>query len=79
MAAGRVPEGSPAANWLFYPHTIHRQGVLLGLPEKTELGKRGGGTAVSVPMRAGQEVVLRFASEEEVKELFKEDKSEPGK
>jgi len=57
----------------------HRQGVLLGLPEKTSLGKRGGGTAVSLPMRAGQEVVLRFASQEEVKELFKEDKEAPAK
>jgi hypothetical protein len=30
-------------------------------------------------MKAGQEVVLRFVSEEELKELFKEDKVGPEK
>jgi hypothetical protein len=79
MGTCKLPESAPAAEWLYYPHPIHRQGVLLGLPEKTSLGKHGGGTAVSLPILAGQEVVLRFASEEEVKELFKEDKATPEK
>jgi hypothetical protein len=61
-----------AADWFFYPHPRYRQGVLLGIPEKTALGSRGGATAVNLPMRAGQEVVLRFVAEEELKELWKE-------
>jgi hypothetical protein len=70
LGSHKLARGSPAADWYFYPHPIHRQGVLLGVPEKTELGKGGGSTAVSLPLRVGQEVVLRFATEEELKSLF---------
>jgi hypothetical protein len=58
-------------NWYFFPHPRYRQGVLLGLPEQTKLLRgQGGGTSVSVTMRATQQVVLRFASEEELKKLM---------
>jgi hypothetical protein len=63
---------SKAANWYFFPHPRYREGVLLGLPEKTTLAGRGSSTAVSFPMRVQQEVVLRFATEEEIREVLKE-------
>jgi hypothetical protein len=71
-ALGNHPlaQGTAAADWFFYPHPTHRQGMLLGVPAKSELGKRGGATAVNLPLRVGQEVVLRFATEEELKDLF---------
>jgi hypothetical protein len=59
-----------AADWFFFPHPVHRQGVLLGLPEKTVLRGRGSATAASFLMKARQEAVLRFASDEEIKALF---------
>jgi hypothetical protein len=69
----KLDRRSPAADWHFYPHPTHRQGVLLGVPEKTKLGKGGNSAAVNLPMRVGQEVVLRFATEEELESLFTEE------
>jgi hypothetical protein len=65
-----LAQGTAAADWFFYPHPTHRQGMLLGVPTKTELGKRGGASSVNLPLRVGQEVVLRFTTEEELKDLF---------
>jgi hypothetical protein len=64
--------GEQSADWFYFPHPVHRQGMLLGLPEKTALAGRGGRTAVSFPMKAKQEIVLRFADEAKLKELFRE-------
>jgi hypothetical protein len=44
----------------FFPHPLYRQGVLLTTPPKTALQLRGD-TAVSFPIRLGQEVTLGFA------------------
>jgi hypothetical protein len=49
------------ADRFFFPHPLYRQGVLLTTPPKTALTLRGD-TAVSFPIRAGQEVTLRFAA-----------------
>ncbi|HUW30939.1 MAG TPA: heparinase II/III family protein [Planctomycetota bacterium] len=54
----------PAADWYFFPHPIFRQGVLLTVPQGTDL--KHVGTAVNLPVRTGQEVTLRFAAEEEL-------------
>jgi hypothetical protein len=66
--ARALPGRKDGKDWFFFPHPVHRQGVLLGLPEKTALRGGGGSTAVSFPLRTQQEVVLRFATEEELKE-----------
>jgi hypothetical protein len=68
--AQKAPHEPVVADWLFFPHPVHRQGVLLLLPTKTPLSARG--TSVSFPLRAGREVSLRFATEEEVPALVKE-------
>jgi hypothetical protein len=54
------------ADRFFFPHPLYRQGVLLATPPKTALQLRGD-TAVSFPMRAGQEVTLRFCDEAEAR------------
>ena len=54
------------ADRFFFPHPLYRQGVLLTTPPKTVLQLRGD-TAVSFPIRAGQEVTLRFAEESEAR------------
>ena len=46
------------ADRFFFPHPLYRQGVLLTTPPKTALQLRGD-TAVSFPIRAGQEVKPR--------------------
>ena len=56
------PEGAPAR--YFFPHPAYRQGVVIEIPPKAKL--RYFRTAVNFPMRAGQEVVLRFATGAEV-------------
>ena len=55
------------ADRFFFPHPIHRQGVLLTTPAKTALQLRGD-TAVSFPIRVGQEATLRFADESEARQ-----------
>ena len=61
--------GAVTADWFFFPHPVHRQGLLLVPPPKTLL--QTGRTAVNFPLRAGQEVVLRFATAEELPEADK--------
>jgi hypothetical protein len=58
------------ASWFFFPNPVRRQGVLLIVPPKTPLQHRG--SAVSFPLKAGQKVVLRFATEDELAELVKQ-------
>ncbi len=53
------------ADRFFFPHPLYRQGVLLTTPPQTALQLRGN-TAVSFPIRAGQEVTLRFAEQSEM-------------
>jgi hypothetical protein len=67
----KLPPGQTAArDWFFYPHPAYRQGLLLGLPPKA--APKYVGTAVNFPLRAGQEVLLRFASESELSTLLKQ-------
>jgi hypothetical protein len=54
----------------FFPHPMHRQGVLLRTPPKTPLVHVG--DAVNLPLRVGQEVVFRFATPDEAAGLKKE-------
>ena len=58
------PWSPVVADRFFFPHPLYRQGVLLTTPPKTALMLRGD-TAVSFPIRAGQEVTLRFAEKSE--------------
>ena len=55
------PGGEEAAARFFFPHPVHSQGVVIELPSGTELQSTG--AAVRFPLRAGQGVTLRFASE----------------
>jgi hypothetical protein len=57
-------------DWFFFPHPVHRQGLLVLLPEKAPLSPMG--TAFHVPARTGQEVVLRFATPEELPALLRD-------
>lgn len=52
-------------DWVFFPHPIYRQGVLVQLPEKSayHFARQ---TMPSVPLRVGQQVVLRFTTREEL-------------
>jgi len=54
------------ADRFFFPHPLYRQGVLLATPPKTALSLRAD-TAVSFPIRAGQEVTLRFCDAAEAR------------
>jgi hypothetical protein len=65
-----VKNAAATADWFFFPHPVRRQGMLLIPPPKTPL--RYGGTAFNVRLRAGQEVVLRFATEDELPGLLKQ-------
>jgi len=66
-----LPAGQAAARgWFFYPHPAYRQGLLLGLPPKA--APKYLGTAVNFPLRTGQEVLLRFASEAELSKLLEQ-------
>lgn len=51
------------ADRFFFPHPIYRQGLLLRTPSETPLKYLG--TAVNMPIRVGQEVVLQFVEESE--------------
>jgi hypothetical protein len=50
------------ANRFFFPHPLYRQGVLLTTPPHTPVQLRAD-TAVSLPIRSGQEITLRFCEE----------------
>jgi hypothetical protein len=65
------------ADWSFFPHPVRRQGLLLLLPPKTSFHHAG--TAINLNLRAGQPVVLRFATAEEVAGLVKDRDQVPAK
>jgi len=70
----RVPHEPVIAEWLFFPHPIHRQGVLLRFSKKTavtlhlppRLTAATGQAAVHFPMRSGEEVSLSFTTKDEL-------------
>jgi hypothetical protein len=53
---------------VFFPHAVHRQGLLVTLPEKRPFFCQN--NAVHFPVRVGQDVVVRFAAESEVPGSF---------
>jgi hypothetical protein len=55
------------ADWLFFPHGVYRQGVLIIPPPQTPVSCPG--EAMSFPLKEGQEVTLKFATQEEVERL----------
>jgi hypothetical protein len=63
-------EAAVTADWIFFPHPVYRQGLLVVPPPKSAL--RPSPAALNVRLRAGQEVVLRFATAEELPGLVKE-------
>jgi hypothetical protein len=56
------------ADWLFFPHPIYRQSVLLFPPPKAPVNYPMGWDpgAVSFPIKTGQEVTLQFVTKEQV-------------
>jgi hypothetical protein len=50
------------SDWLFLPHPVHRQGILLTPRQKTPFSCLQ--TAVNFPLRLGQKVSVRFATED---------------
>jgi hypothetical protein len=67
----RVPHEPVVAEWLFFPHPIYRQGVLLRFSKKTPVTMhlstpRVAQSAVHFPMRSGDEVSLSFTTKEEL-------------
>ncbi|GBD35127.1 hypothetical protein HRbin36_00231 [bacterium HR36] len=59
----KAPHEPIVADRFFFRHPVYRQGVLLILPQKLPL--RYLGSAVHFPLRAGQKVILRFATAEQ--------------
>jgi hypothetical protein len=70
----RVPHEPVVAEWLFFPHPVYRQGVLLRFSKKTPVTAylptiptvSNGQAAVHFPMRSGDEVSLSFTTHEEL-------------
>jgi hypothetical protein len=68
----RVPHEPVIAEWLFFPHPVYRQGVLLRFTKKTAVtmhipsNTAVAQSAVHFPMRSGEEVSLSFATREEL-------------
>lgn len=60
------------ADWFYFPHPIHRQGMLLLMPQKAPLLHAG--TAVNFAVKTGQEITLRFATADELPGLVNEGK-----
>ncbi len=60
QAASHLPI---VADRFFFPHPVYRQGLLLTTPPQTPLMFRG--TAVTFPIRRGQEVTIKFAEKDE--------------
>jgi hypothetical protein len=54
------------ADRFFFPHTLYRQGVLLLTPPKTAVQLLGD-TALRLPIRASQEITLRFCEAAEAR------------
>jgi len=68
------------ADWLFFPHPIYRQGILLTPPPQAPVNYALGGPdcdAVNFPIRAGQAVTLQFATKAEVDVLRQSGKLPP--
>ncbi|HVR87210.1 MAG TPA: right-handed parallel beta-helix repeat-containing protein [Planctomycetota bacterium] len=61
----RVPYEPVVAEWLFFPHPVYRQGVLLRFQKKTPVTLCGQ-TAVHFPVRSGDEVSISFATRDEL-------------
>ena len=60
-----VAEGDkPGVDWHFYPHPTYRQGLLLFVPQGTKIENVG--TALNFPIKAAQEIALRFATADEL-------------
>jgi len=70
----RVPYEPVVAEWLFFPHPIYRQGVLVRFAKKTAVTlnlptlypQSVGQAAVHFPMRSGEEVSMSFITKEEL-------------
>ncbi len=70
----RVPWGPVVAEWLFFPHPVHRQGVLIRFSKKTSVTLHipppmyaaSAQAAVCFPMKSGEEVSLSFTTREEL-------------
>jgi hypothetical protein len=62
-------ERAVIADAVFFPHPLHRQGLLVTLPDKQPICARG--TGLHFPVRVGQDVVVRFVAERELPEGFK--------
>jgi hypothetical protein len=68
------PDAPVVAAWLFFPHPVYRQGVLLRFSKKTPVTMYlptiptvgNGQAAVHFPMRSGDGVSLSFTTSEEL-------------
>jgi hypothetical protein len=72
-----VPHEPVVAEWLFFPHPVYRQDVLLRFAKKTPVTlnfptlypQSVGQAAVHVPMRSGEEVTMSFTRDTPVEGL----------
>jgi hypothetical protein len=70
----RVPHEPVVAEWLFFPHPVYRQGVLIRFAKKTPVTlhlptlwpQSNGQAAVQFPMRSGDEVSVSFITRDEL-------------
>jgi hypothetical protein len=68
----RVPHEPVVAEWLFFPHPVYRQGVLLRFAKQTPVTMHiphlatVAQFALHFPMRSGEEVSMSFATREEL-------------
>jgi hypothetical protein len=53
------------ADWLFFPHPVYAEGVLLVPPPQAPVSYCPG-EAVNFPIKTGQEVTLQFATQAQV-------------
>ena len=70
------------ADWLFFPHPIYRQGILLTPPPQAPVKYCLGGPdcdAVNFPIKTGQEVSLQFTTKDQVEALKQSGKLPPGR
>jgi hypothetical protein len=68
------------ADWLFFPHPIYRQRILLTPPPQAPVTYALGGPdcdAVNFPIKSGQAVALQFATKAEVDALKQSGESPP--
>lgn len=70
-----APHKPVVADWLFFPHPVYRQGVLVRFAKRTSVTlhlpsplypQSNGQAAVEFPVRSGDEVSLSFATKEEL-------------